>query len=326
MALKACHWVLLNGSGMCNVAKSMAEAETRLGLDSSVIDIMKKETWEAALDADVHVVHTHFPDAMRKRVTKPLKLVWISHGTPEHVFEGAVEDGKKGYGHADGFMLMQHWLNTADARVTFWPRHQWIFQKMVSKGTTIHCVPLGVDHEFWKAGKNTGKYAGGPSVWTAENPHRIKWPLNLFELWPYVKDELPEAVLHANYVPNDMHRWFFPLVNSNGTSYGAHIGPFTFPAENLRDVFKSIDFFIGLVRYGDHNRLSMEAAAAGAKTISYPGNLYADYWVSEGDHRVTTKDLVAVLKGEVEPRTDKMPVPDQADTAKAMQLVYEGVL
>src|SRR5258708_14207976 len=99
---------------MCNVAKSMAEAETRLGLDSTVIDIMDSKTWDSAVDADVHIVHTHFPDSFRKRVTKPLKLVWISHGTPEHVFEGAVDDSRKGYANADGFMLMHHWLQTAD--------------------------------------------------------------------------------------------------------------------------------------------------------------------------------------------------------------------
>jgi hypothetical protein len=323
--MKCRHWVLLNGSGMCNVAKSMAEAETRLGLDSLTVDVLKPETWEEAQDADIHVVHTDFPASMRKRVTKPLKIVWVAHGTPEHVFEGAVEDGKKGYGHADGFMLMQFWLNTADARVTLWPRHQWLYQSMVSKGAVIDCVPMGVDLEFWKGGSDLGRYAGKPSVWTAENPHRIKWPLHVFQMWPEIRKELPEAVLHANYLPNDMHRWFFPLVNSNGTSHGAHIGPFTFPHENLRSIFKSIDFFLGLVRYGDTNHLAMQANAAGAKTISYPGNPYSDYWVPEGDQRRTAEALIEILKGDAEPRA-KNVVPDFMDTAQAMDTIFQRIL
>lgn len=325
MSFRVCHWVLLNGSGMCNVAKSMAEAERRLGLDSQVIDIMNADTWEYAVDGDIQVVHTHFPDSMRKRV-KNLRLVWVSHGTPEHVFEGAVDDGGNGYGHADGFMLMQHWLNIADARVTFWPRHQWVFERMVTRGTKVHCVPLGVDLEFWASGTDRGRYKGAPSVWTGENPHKIKWPLNLFLMWPYVKDELPEACLHANYLPEKFHRWFFPLVNANGTSYGAHISPFTFPHDQMRDIFKSIDFFIGLVRHGDHNRLCLEAGAAGAKTISYPGNPYADFWIPEGDQRDGAAELIRIFKGEVQPRPEKLAVPSFMDTARGMVDVYRSLL
>jgi hypothetical protein len=310
---------------MCNVAKSMAEAEHSLGLDSHVVDIMDAKTWDVAEDADIQVVHTHFPDVMRKRV-KNLRVVWVSHGTPEHVFEGAVEDGNKGYGHADGLMLMQRWLQVADARVTFWPRHQWIFQRMVNKGTPIHCIPLGVDLEYWSSGTDRGRYAGKPSVWTGENPARIKWPLDLFLMWPEVKDALPEATLHANRVPQDMHRWFFPLINANGTSYAGFISPFAFAHEQLRDIFKSIDFFIGLVRYGDHNRVSMEAAAAGAKTISYTGNVYADYWIPEGDQREGAAELIRILSGEIEPRSAKQPVPSLRDTALGMIDVYRGIL
>jgi hypothetical protein len=87
-------------------------------------------------------------------------------------------------------------------------------------------------------------------------------------------------------------------------------------------VFKSVDFVLGLVRYGDFNQLSLQANAAGAKTISYRGNEYADYWVTEGDQREIAKELTSILKGEVAPRT-KTPVPDIAETAAAMKAIYE---
>jgi len=313
---------------MARVAESFVTAERALGHDSIFCDPQNPETFESALDADIQVSHTHFPDALRNQVKKPLKLVWVCHGTPEHIFQSSVEDGsRKTYGHADGWMLTMNWLRTADAIVTFWPRHQAIWQSMCDKGRTVHCVPLGVDKEFWKPIPTRGKFSGSPSVFTAENAHYIKWPLDLFIAWPWVYPHVNgEARLHCPYLPNDQHRWFFPLVNRNGCSYAAHISPLAFDHETLRNAFVSTDYFIGLVQKGDFNRLSLEAAATGAKTISYAGNTYADYWIPEGDQRVLAEHLVQILNGNVEPRKDKTIVPDIKETALSMIKLYESLL
>lgn len=326
MSPRVGHWVLFNGSGMCNVARSLVEAEKKIGLDSHLCHLTDDKDWSFMEDCDVHVAHTHFPDVMRARLTKPLKLVWVCHGTPEHVFHSAVEEGtNKGYGHGDGFMLFQYWLQHADARVTFWPRHQAILETMVDNGTKVHLVPLGIEKDFWGQGASEGKFAGNPSVFTAENCHTIKWPLDLFIMWPWVYKEIQSACLHACYLPNDQHRWFFPLVNRNGASYGAHISALAFHGTALRNVFKSVDYMIGLVRYGDFNRLSLEANAAGCKTISYRGNPYSDYWIDEGDQREMAAQLVKILKKETEPRA-KTEVPDIAETAQAMKAIYESII
>lgn len=325
--MRVVHWSLKNNSGMHRVAESIAKAEVAAGLDSTNVDCsVKSEEWDKALDADVHVVHTHFPQELRKKVRKPLKIVWVAHGTPDHVFQGAIEAGAGApYGHSDPFMLMQHWLKTADARVTFWPRHQWIYERMVPKESKIHCVPLGVDRAFWSGGASRGKYAGSPSVLTAENPHWMKWPYDLYIAWPEIFDALDGACLHSIYMPRDMHRWVFPLVNANGTAYSSHISPITFAHEELRNVFKSVDFYCGLVRYGDLNQISLQANAGGATTISYAGNAHSDYWVTEGDQRTMAKELTAILKGEV-PKREKTPVPDISETAAAFTSIYESIL
>jgi len=318
---------MFNQSGMNRVAESLVEAEKQIGLDSHIVNIQETTVgeWDTWADADIHVAHTHFPDQMRKKLTKPLRLVWVSHGTPEHVFNSAVEESNKGYGHGDGWMLFMYWLQHADARVTFWPRHAAIMESMADKGTKVHCIPLGVNKAFWEAGLSGGKYAGNPSVWSGENCHAIKWPLDLLIMWPWVYRELDGANLHVNYLPTNLHRYFFPLVNRNGASYGAHISPLTFAHSELRNIFRSIDWFIGLVKYGDHNRLSLEANTAGAKTISYAGNIYSDYWLPEGDQRIAAAELVRILKGEVEPRK-KTPVPDISETVLAMKQIYESIL
>lgn len=325
--LTIAHWTITNGSGMHRVADAIKNAEAAMGLDSRLADPTLPDTWDQFVDCDVHVIHTHFPSALRKRVTKPLKLVWVGHGTPDHVFQSACQEYEGGaYGHGDPIMLMQHWLREADARVTFWPRHAWLYDKMLTKGARkTDVIPMGVDLAFWSQGSTAGKFAGEPSFFTAENPHYIKWPYDLFTAWPDVTDELPEARLHAVYLPRDMHRAFFPWVNANGAGFTSYISPGVFSADWLRNAFQSCDYTIGLVRYGDLNHLSMQANAAGATTISYPGNPHSDFWVQEGDQRGIARELLEIVKGDRAPR-DKTPVADISETAAAMRAIYEAIL
>jgi len=325
--MKTAHWVMQNGSGMHRVAESICNGEKALGIDSVLVNVQDPKDFDKAIDADVHISHTHFPDVMRKRVTKPIKVVWVGHGTPEHVFQSAVEAGTTGgYGHSDGFMLCQNWLRTADACVTFWPRHQKIWKSLCDKNTIVDCIPLGVDKTFWQPTKSNGKFAGSPSVFTCENSHYIKWPLDLFIMWPWVyPNVVGEPKLHSAYMPRDQHRWFFPLVNRNGCSYASHMSHIAFDHIGLRNVFNSVDYFIGLVRYGDFNRVCLEANACGTKTISYAGNVYSDYWINEGDQREMAEQMIAILNGKVEPRKKEI-IPDISETAKGMMAIYERIL
>lgn len=329
--MKIVHYTQYNRSGMNAVAESIAKEERRLGLDSHILNIFDEKDWSIALDADVHVAHTWFPDfyqgtSFRRQLKKDPRIVSVFHGTPDFIFTESFEVSRySGYGHGDGLMTMFYWLQNADARVTFWPRHQAIYQTMVDRGTEVDCIPLGVDHEFWKAGSSKGKWAGNPSVWSGENPHLIKWPYDLVTLWPWVWPQLEGASLHLVYLAQNMHRQFAPLMDRNGAAYGMHWSALTFNHVALRDIFKSIDFFIGLVRYGDFNRLSHEANVGGAKTISYRGNPYSDFWLTEGDQREVARELLSILRGDVEPR-QKDPVPEIAETAAAMQTIYERIV
>lgn len=313
---------------MHKVAESLVVAEKQLGLNSTLLNMHESspEIIDSILDSDVFVAHTHFPNEIKDKATKSYKLVYPVHGAIEYVFNSSIIEGQRGYGHGDGLMLFQYWLQNADAIVTFWPRHQAILQTMVDKHTKINLVPLGVDKKFWQGGFDKGRFAGNPSLFTAENCHSIKWPYDLFILWPWIYKELSGACLHSAYLPQDQHRWWFPLINRNGASYGMHVSPMVFAHSELRNVFKSIDYMIGLVRHGDMNKLSLEANAAGCKTISYEGNPHSSYWIREGDQRRMASDLLAILKGDVAPRADKLDVPDIKETAEVMKGVYESVL
>ena len=70
--------------------------------------------------------------------------------------------------------------------------------------------------------------------------------------------------------------------------------------------------------------MSLESNACGAKTISYSGNEYSDFWLPEGDQRETAKLLLGILKGDVSPR-EKRPVEDIKNTALAMKAIYERI-
>jgi hypothetical protein len=310
---------------MHRAAESICEAEKRMGLDSRLAWTDTKD-YQDAIFADVHVGHTFIPAEVwmqRPNVT----VVWVAHATPEVVFQTAVEDGKKGgYGHGDAWMLIQYWLQHSDAVVTFWPRHHEIWKSLCDKRAIVKCIPLGIDKLFWNDKvPSQGKYVGNPSVLTCENNYSIKWPLDLFIAWPWVQKEVDGVRLHATNLPQDVHRWFFPLVNRNGASFSSYISATRFDHVNLRNALNSVDYYCGLVRYGDFNRMSLEAGSCKCKTISYEGNPYADFWVSEGDQRRLADELAQILKGDVEPRV-KDPIPDIDETAKQMKELYDLLL
>lgn len=320
--MRIAHWTEKIGSGMSRVAEEMAEIERILGLDSAVHNPFQAVSDEAR-SADVHVIHQHLPDEFHG---DKFRKVYVTHGTPEHVFQSSVEAGlNQGYGASDPFMIAQQWLRVSDAVVTFWPRIRAIWQDLCQKPKRVHLVPMGIDLDYWRQGQTRGKYAGVPSVFTAENCHYIKWPLDLIIMWPWVVDQVPGARLHLAYLPRDQHRWWFPWMHCNGSAFKSYISgqPLAWP--DLRNAFQSTDYYLGLVRYGDYDRICLEARASGAKVISWAGNDYAHYWMHEGDQREQAKELISILRGEVKPRP-VLDVPDRKQMGEAMIAVYREVL
>ena len=323
--MKIAHWTMVNTSGMYRVAESLVKAECVLGLESYLCDFTKDSEMDQVHDADVHVCHTHIPDCVRQKATKPYKVVWVAHGTPEYVFTSSVISGlHKGYGASDSWQLAQYWMQNADAIVTFWPRHQKIWKSLCDKNTQVDYLQMGLDKTVWTPAQSQGKYLGTPSLFTAENCDYSKWPLDLFFAWPWVSQELPTAHLHSIYLPTDQHRWWYPLLNRNGSGFKTISSGAVFSADTLRNAFASTDYYIGLVNYGDANKISLEANACGAKTISYAGNVYSDFWLNEGDQRDMAKQLVSILKGDTKPRK-KTPVADVSVTASGMKKIYERI-
>lgn len=300
-----------------------------MGKDTKIVDIGKPETWEEALDADIQVCHTDFPEAVRANCKKKFKSVFVVHGTPEVVFESTIERfSQPGYGIADGWQLLKHWMRFADVTVTFWERHASFYRSMLPTRVAeqmVRVVPLGVDTTYWAGGTSHGAHQGMPSVWTSENQARIKWILDTIIAWPLVTKALPEACLHAHYIPSGLHRFFIDLANSNDCAFKAHLSSASFPHDSLRNIWKDVDFFWSPVRYGDHNNIFMQAAAAGIETVSYAGNPYADFWVTEGDQRELARQLIPILNHDVAPRADKLPVPDLKDMGEAMVAIYESL-
>lgn len=307
---------------MANIALELSAKEKELGFDSVALNGEVREDISQGLDADIHVIHTHLPDEFD---FKKSKIVWVVHGTPETCFQASIIEGSKQmHGSGDAWMGVHHWLRNADRIVTFWDRHRAIWETMTDRNTKVELVPMGIDLTKWGRVESRGKFAGSPSVLTAENGHYIKWPLDLFIAWPWVCEEIRAARLHALYVPMDQTRWFSALAFDNGAAYRSYISPLHYSQEDLKNVFSSVDFYVGLVRYGDHNRICLEAKACGCPVISYRGNPYTDYWLDEGDQRVMAEQLKMILLGQVPPQKT-LPVPDIKETASAMIEIYKGL-
>lgn len=320
--MKIAHWVMKNGSGMHRVALDLSTAERARGIDSLCIDCDpdKGET-ESGMNADIHVMHTHIPDSVD---TGRARVVWVCHGTPENMFHSSVKESQKGHGAGDAWMLCHHYLHRSDAVVTFWPRHYEIWKALAGKHAMVECIPMGVDLSFWTKQESVGKFAGSPAVLSAENCHWIKWPYDLLIAWAWVSAEIRTARLHIFHLPLDLSKWFYPLAFDIGAAYRTFLTTGGFQPDGLRNAFASVDYYAGLVRYGDHNRISLEAHASGCPVISYRGNEYADYWIDEGDQRVIAAQLRLILRGDV-PKRETPATPDIADTAAAMVKIYEKI-
>lgn len=313
---------MLNESGLANMASEMAEAERTLGIDAKTCNTQDKSTWASGMDSDIHVVHSHIPDEIAFDDSK--KIVCVQHGSPEHTFEISVNQGLAGaYGPGDSLAVTYFLIKRANVIVTMWERQAYIWSSMTK--VPVYVVPMGIDKQFWTKVAKKNLLTGSPSVLTAENFHACKWPIDIIFTWNKVAKELHDARLHAINIPYDQHKWWFPLAYMTGTVYSSYMSAFRCPKETLRDFFCDADYYYSPVEYGDHNRVSLEAASCGCKVISYKGNEWADYWISEGDQRIQVQELLSILKDEVEPR-QKQPVPDILDTARSMIYVYEETL
>lgn len=326
--MKVVHWAMNNGSGLNNVSTNMNLAEISLGIDSYVsytiqmanpipegVRVLEEKD---ALEADVHVIHSHLPDKAKG------KTVFIAHGTPEHCFYTAIEQNKaSGFTAGDAMMLSMYRIGRCDAAVTFWPRHQWIWQSLNPKAN-VYCVPLGIDTDFWKPVSSKGKWVGNPSIFSCENSHSIKWPLDIILMFPLVMKE-SDAVIHLHYMPMDQHRFWYPLMNANGTMYKSYTSGMYMDKENLRNAYVSVDYYINPVRYGDFNCITLEAKASGCRLISYAGNPYADYWLTEGDQRIMAEQVLDIINGKTEPRKDAESPASRETMAKEMIKIYEKI-
>lgn len=304
---------------MHRMAEEIAAAEAASGLESVCLDGNNQTEIPGGLDADIHVVHTHLPDTVDDR---KIKKIYVAHGTPEVIFQSSVRESQKGHGAADGWMVNTHFLRTSDAVVTFWPRHAAIWQSLVDRHSVIDYVPMGIDLTKWQGAKSSGKWAGEPSMLTAENCHEIKWPLDLMIALTWVLEEIRAARLHLLYLPADQARWWGSLTMNNRTAYRSFITSVALDHAGLANAFASVDYYIGLVRYGDFNRICLEAKAAGCPVISYRGNEYADYWIDEGDQRTIAAQIRMILNGDIVKR-ETPAVPDISETAGAMKKIYE---
>jgi glycosyltransferase involved in cell wall biosynthesis len=187
---------------------------------------------------------------------------------------------------------------------------------------------MGIDTETNKAppeGTITPALAGTPSVAMMENSHAIKWPLDFLLAWPEVTRRLPSAKFHIFNQPMDQIRWWNSLMTRNGSVYRAYVSNHQLPTHELLQVFHGANFLLSPVRFGDFNRLCLEALAAGCKVISFAGNPYSHFWVTEGDQRKQAEEIYQILAGNVVEMVPEVKPVSNLESAKHMKALYERI-
>jgi len=319
--MKITHWALKNGSGLAQVAEDLSVCEKQAGIESIVCDALNPNDVKMGMNADLHVAHAHIPSEIAVRHTKP--WITVAHGAPEYVMETmATEDGlnQKGNSFAAGWMMMQQ----ADAVVSFWDRHIKMYLNWTDK--PIYKINMGVPLGFWQKESVATKQPGTPAFLTCENSVRSKWILDLLLLFPWLLEDFPDAALNCYYVPMMQHKMFYPILYATKAVRGVYISSQKLNKQLLLQTLRGSDYYLNLCRYGDFNQMGMQAKAAGCKVISYRGNPYADYWITEGDQRDMAIQLLAIMKGWTQPRNNVEPIPDTKDMVNGMLRVYQEVL
>jgi len=270
-------------SGMYESIKDQIKYERREGLESDLglahdktisedqIDDgwLRPRPWEDAKNADIHVLHSKFPDELKEHL-KTKKRIAVLHGPTEHMM---FKEWTKGGGDLN---LHINLLWEMDATVCI-NTHEYDIMKLYDeKVGRCHYIPNSIDLERFD-NVIPWEYEQHPAIISCDTPRIEKLPSHIIWAMPYIQEKLPNARLNIfSLLLEPIGQWRNYFCRSHGRKLEKSCENIQLANRNLKPFQAGADIGFNNNYSGIASRVTMELMALGVPVVSYNGD-YTKY-------------------------------------------------
>lgn len=269
-------------SGMYESVKNQIKYERRAGLRSEIAisyiedpgpdkvdDWLTPVAWEEAKKADVWVLHSNIPGALKDMKKKKL-IVSVLHGPTEHMM---FMDWQKNEGSLNLHINM---LWDSDATVCLNTHEYDIMRLYDEKGGRCRYIPNSIDLEEMKIDA-VWQYDHHPAILSCDTPRVEKLPYHIIWAMPYVVEKIPGACLNVfSLVLDPINLWRNLFVRSHERKLETLCENIQLANRNLKPFQAGADIGFNNNYSGIASRVTMEMMAYGVPVVSYNGE-YTKY-------------------------------------------------
>gem|GEM_PF-2137656 len=274
-------------SGMYESVKDQVKYERQEGLRSEFGNAYEREppvdqvddwltpiTWEEAKKADIHVLHSKFPDELKEHIKTKIRVA-ILHGPTEHMM---FKEWTKAGGDLN---LHINLLWEMDATVCI-NTHEYDIMKHYDEKVDkdgvgrCHYIPNSIDlKRFDKV--VPWEYDNHPAIISCDTPRIEKLPSHIIWAMPYLQERIPEARLNIfSLLLEPIAQWRNYFVRSHKRKLESCCENIQLANRNLMPFQKGSDIGFNNNYSGIASRVTMEMMAMGVPVVSYNGD-YTKY-------------------------------------------------
>lgn len=226
-------------------------------------------SWDEARKADIHVLHSKFPDKLKDDIKKSTRVA-VLHGPTEHMM---FKEWTKGGGDLN---LHINLLWEMDATVCI-NTHEYDIMKLYDeKIGRCRYIPNSIDLERLE-NVTPWVYDHHPAIISCDTPRIEKLPSHIIWAMPYVQEKIPGAHLNIfSLLLEPIAMWRNYLVRSHKRKLESCCENIQLANRNLRPFQAGADIGWNNNYSGIASRVTMELMALGVPVVSYNGD-YTKY-------------------------------------------------
>ena len=264
-------------SGMYESVKNQCKYERKEGLRSELVihyeatpDATRNDngftpiTWEEAKKADVHVLHSAYPEELKSLIKSKVRIA-VLHGPTEHMLF------KEWTKVSESLNLHINLLWDMDATVCL-NTHEFDIMKLYDeKVGRCRYIPNSIDFEELE-GVTPWKYNHHPAIISCDTPRVEKLPVHIIWAMPLVREKIPTAHLNVfSLLLEPIATWRNIFVRSHKRLLESCCENIQLANNNLFPFQAGADIGFNNNYSGIASRVTMEMMALGVPVVSYNG-------------------------------------------------------